>query len=547
MTNKKNPIRFIPLGGFGEIGMNCLAVHADRQILIIDCGVLFPVEPRLGIETIHASFTYLTQHADEVVGLVATHGHEDHIAAIPFLLQEISIPIYAGSYTNGLLRARLLEYENIKKPELINIFPEVRINIGDFIITPLQMPHSTEDNFALTIEWRQQRIFHTSDFKLNRFSSEQASIVQRLTEVGPVDIMITDSTGALVSNDAGDEHTLIESIGGLVQNADGRVFIALFSSNVQRIRTFLQIARNTGRKLVMSGKSVINHYTIARETNIIPSTDAAIIPARKANQFKENELLILMSGTQGESRSALGRYAAGLHAQFTPSNTDTVILSSRFIPGNELQISQTISRLMEQNVTVYHSNNREDIHVSGHGSKNEIRDAMKAVNPKALLPAHGTYEHLQATAEIAREAGIKNILVAVNGDVITLTQGSLSITDKVDTGRIFIENSRPVPEEVLKARRKIGNCGVLALWITIRSDGNSVFNADVRAQSLGVIPQDALDEARDKLKKIVKDTLSESSPKHPNLEQQIKITVRRYLRQTFKRSPVFLIDIRRQD
>ncbi|MBN2718174.1 MAG: ribonuclease J [Deltaproteobacteria bacterium] len=543
MTLPDSSIQFIPLGGFGEIGMNCMAICASNQILIIDCGVLFPAEPRLGVDTIHASFDFLLEHEKAIAGLVATHGHEDHIAAIPFLLQKINVPVFAGAYTNGLLRVRFTEFDNLNPTVLTNIYPGKPFQIGPFAIEPLQMPHSTVDNFALLISCSGHRIFHTSDFKLNLHSSNPGQLIKKLESLRPVDVMISDSTGALESSDAGDESALEESIGALVESAPGRVFIALFSSNVRRIRTFIKIAQRTGRKLVMSGKSVLNHYAIARDTGIIPAADGTVIPVQKAHHFSNSELLILMSGTQGESRSALGRFAGGRHAQFNANDTDTVILSSRFIPGNELQISQTISRLMTQGVTVYHSNNRDDIHVSGHGSRNEILAAIEAVRPNALLPAHGTYEHLKATALIAQHAGINSTIIATNGDVVTFANGSLSITDTIDAKKIHIEKNVSIPDEVLRMRRNAGNQGVVALWITIEKSATGDQTVNVRQQSTGVVSDDLFSSSATEIERIVKDTVKENSSSHQDMAQHIKIAVRKLFRQTYKRNPVFMIDV----
>ena len=543
MTSHNNLIQFIPLGGFGEIGMNCLVIRANAKILIVDCGVLFPAEPRMGVDTIHASFEYLLHHRKKICGLVATHGHEDHIAAIPFLLNQIDVPIYAGAYTNGLLRSRFNEFENLNQPQLITIQPGIPFQIGEFSVTPLKMPHSTEDNFALVIDWRGQRIFHTSDFKLNMNSkAEKRHLIEELKAIQPVDVMVTDSTGALESTDAGDEAALKGSIGELVNSAPGRVFIALFSSNIQRIETFIRIAKSSGRKLVMSGRSVLNHFAIAKEAGIISSAEDIVVPAQKAHLFHDDELIILMSGTQGESRSALGRFAANKHAQFTPGGTDTVILSSRFIPGNELQISQTISRLMAQQVTVFHSNNRDDIHVSGHGSKNEIRMAMEAVSPKVLLPAHGTFEHMKATANIASELGIPT-LVAVNGDTVSFTEGDISISNRTDVGRVFIENGKPVPDEVLKDRRKIGSCGVIVLWVTLVHPEQSEDKPDVtvRQHSAGVVPDSEYQRIAPEIVRIVQDTVYECAVTHPQLAQQIRTAVRKFMRKEFRRNPIIVI------
>ncbi|MBN2529881.1 MAG: ribonuclease J [Deltaproteobacteria bacterium] len=524
--------------------MNCLAINACDETLIVDCGVLFPAEPRMGIDTIHPDFTFLLKGQKKIVGLVVTHGHEDHIAAIPYLLRDLNIPVFAGKYTIGLLSSRLAEFDNISHSQLSQISPEIPFKRGGFTITPIQMPHSTIDNLALVIECAGQRLFHTSDFKLSVTQpDEHDTLIRQLQRIKPIDLMITDSTGALEKKDAGDEDSLLENIGALVSNATGRVFVALFSSNVQRISTLVKVARQTNRKLILNGRSVLNHYAVARETGRMPDAVDVVVPVEKMHHFCNNQLLIIMSGTQGESRSALGRFAANRHSQFTAEDTDTVILSSRFIPGNELQISQTISRLMAQKVVVFHANNCSDIHVSGHGSQNEIKTAIETVAPRALLPAHGTYEHLQKVAEIARQTGIPHTLVATNGDVVTFFKGQLAIHERIESGRVYIDNVRPVSDTVLKERRKLGNKGIYIVWI--QSGGNGKFKSEIQIaqKSAGVMEETEFNRIAPLVERKIRDTVAEFRITHPDIKRLVKIATRRIIRKESRRDPVFVVEI----
>lgn len=546
MKSTNNRVQIVPLGGFGEIGMNCLAIETDEELLIIDCGVLFPSEPRLGVDTIHPDLTYLIQQREKIVGLVATHGHEDHIAGIPYLLEQLDIPIFSGAYTIGLLRSRLTEFPELGNVSMTVISDDQPFQLGSFSITPLTIPHSTIDNFALLLEYQNCRIFHTSDYKLNaKNNAQQQTLLTRLKRLRPVDIMITDSTGALETEDADDEDSLIKPIRDLVLEAPGRVFVALFSSNIERIRNLTAIAEQTGRKLAMSGRSVLNHFHIAKSAGKLPSADHVIIPQQKIHQFKDDKLIILLSGTQGESRSALGRLAANRHSQFTASHTDTVILSSRFIPGNELQIAKTISHLMEQHVTVYHHHNRSHIHVSGHGSRNEILSAIKAVSPKNVLPAHGTYEHLQATEQIAIEAGITNTIVATNGDVVQYQDETLQRLGNVPSGKIFIENQKSIHESLLKDRNRMGNNGLYALWITIPSE-NKHHAIRVRQQCIGVVQPFELEPLFERVVTIIHTTIDAAQRDgslYQNVAQQIKTAIRKHVRTELRKNPTFMIEI----
>lgn len=546
MHSPSTQIRIVPLGGFGQIGMNCLAIEISNQILVVDCGVLFPNEPKLGVDTIHPSFAYLLEKREQIVGLVATHGHEDHIAAIPYLLEQLNIPIFAGAYTIELLKARLCEFPHIGNVEFTIIDADEPFNIQDFRITPIAIPHSTIDNFGLVIEHGKQRIFHTSDYKLDVYSpGYNSNILQKLRTIRPIDLMITDSTGSLETEDAGNEDHLIDNIGLLVQNAPGRVFVALFSSNITRIRNLAKVANNTGRKLAMSGRSVNNHFSIAQKTGNIESFGNVVIPINKTSHFRNDQLLILLSGTQGESRSALGRFAANRHGDFSVQNSDTVILSSRFIPGNELQIARTISRLMEQNVTVFHRNNQPNIHVSGHGSKNEIRTVMDTVCPKAVLPAHGTYEHMHATQKIANQAGIANTIVARNGDIVLFDHGQLRIETSVPHEKVFIENGKSLHESVLKERRMLCNNGVFFIHLCLTHTSPPKLTKLLQ-HCLGVVSPGEISMLYEQTKQTIVQTLKSTEkrpPLHPDWTQILKTALRKQIRTEHKRNPFFIIEI----
>ncbi|MBN2802162.1 MAG: ribonuclease J [Deltaproteobacteria bacterium] len=543
-------VRLVPLGGFGQIGANCLTIEIDKRILVVDCGVIFPSEPKSGVEIKHPPFDYLVDKKEDIAAIVITHGHEDHVGALPFLLSELDIAVFTDRYTSKIIASRLEEY-NIDKKHLINIIePEQSIDAGGFKITPFYIPHSINGNFAFFATRNGVGFFHSSDFKLNVTQNKSsAKLIKKIEnfsrENAPVNLMITDSTGALEDEPAGSEAEVKDAIDTIVKNYRGRVFVVLFSSNVERINNLGSIARKYGFKLVLSGKSVVTNYYRAVEHKICDSYDDILISENDAGKYPLDKMLLLLSGTQGEKRSSLGRLAFNNHSKMSVQPGDTVVFSSRFIPGNEINISKAINALLEQGAEVLHTKNSEsNIHVSGHGSINEIETLIKLIRPENVLPAHGTFEFMSRVDKLCSSLDI-NSLVLKNGECAFLTDGKLEKSDCViNSGKVSrCSGGFIIDESVLSERKKIGTTGVVSINVFLPADLENLVK--IAVDSLGLFSLDLKAQKHIEIVSLVNSVLEKNTMNEIlKLKKVIFTEVRRYVKsQTgFKASVIISIE-----
>ncbi|MCP4604110.1 MAG: ribonuclease J [Proteobacteria bacterium] len=548
MGPQDNSFSVVALGGLGEIGMNCLVVEAAGKLLIVDCGAMFSSEG-LGIDMIHPGFDFLANRRDDIEGVVLTHAHEDHIAGIPFLLRELDVQVYGAVYSLGLLREKMKEFDQSIKPVSHQINPGGRVEIGPFQVKTFPMPHSIIENTGLVIDTPGGRILHTGDFKLNLKAPDRgAEVLARLNAAaeGRVDLMLTDSTGSEEEEVAGEETEVAAALDALVQSAAGRVFVAIFSSNAHRLESVLETARRYDRRVALCGRSVQTHSRVAEESGVLKIPPGVTIPLDKAADLPRNRILIVASGTQGEARSALGRLAEDSHHLLRVEKDDLVILSSRFIPGNELAIGRVIDRLHRLGARVVHRGIQRDIHVSGHGSRQEIRQAIEAVAPRCLMPVHGTYRHLVACASLAREVGVKNILIAADGQTVRCGPDGISLVNEyVPTHRVFIDGGTGLSENAIRDRRVLGSHGVLV--VTLKTDASGVLGEDVDVIARGVTKDEALpwltEQIKDKVRSIV-DNVDVPDRKEPDRYRNlIRSGLRKYLMKLISREPYVLVSI----
>jgi len=492
VSSSRDVIRIAALGGFGEIGMNCLTIETEGRILVVDCGVMFPPRDVLGVDVIHPLFEYLVTRQADIEGLLLTHGHEDHVAGVPYLLRELDLKVFGGAYTLGLVRNRLEEFEPDRRMDAREIAPGSSVGLGPFEIGCFPMPHSIIDNFGLRIETAAGTILHTGDFKLGvRGQDEGKRALDQLASMSDgVDLMISDSTGAEEEEPAGEERDVAEALSGLVRAAEGRVFVAIFASNVKRLERIIEVARSHGRRVALCGRSVHAHARVAARIGALDLPSDTIVPVEEVAGLPRREVVAVVSGTQGEHRSALGRLAADAHRDLHVDPGDLVVLSSRFIPGNEIAISAMIDSLLRLGARVVHRGNQPGIHVSGHGSRREIRAAIEAVGPRAFLPAHGTQRHLAAAAQMAREVGVRSTAVARDGQVVRLQDGRLTIEDSsVPVRRVYVDGGVGLPENAIRDRTLLGSRGVLfAAWI---ADDDGMVRGEVSVIARGVMADEA--------------------------------------------------------
>ena len=489
-------LRFIPLGGLGEVGMNCSVLDCGDTVIVIDCGIGFTnVE---GAETMHPDFGWF--EGRNVDAVFITHGHEDHIGALPFLLRSVKAPVYAPPYAAALIKDRLSEHPSI----VADIRPSPagsHLAIGEVRVERFAVHHSIADATGLIIHTRQGTIVHTGDFKIEKKpTTGQRFDEDRLREVGDagVRLLLSDSTGANVDDRSRLENDAEESLGAAVAEAEHRVVVSTFSSNLFRLRAALRVARDCGRKVCMIGRSMHRHTETALTLGLLPALDDLLLSAEAAAQLPRDEILIIASGTQGEHRSALARLARDEHPSMHLQRGDTVILSSRAIPGNELAVFDVVDRFKRRGLRVISRETHPAIHASGHAGREEQREMLRLLRPQAFVPVHGTYHLMERHAELACEEAVDEIVVIENGTVLDISTAALQIVGTVPVGRVHLDSDEPIARSVVRERRAMGAAGVVSVAVAVRSGrlrrfprvvSRGVFNPSNRSEAERTVAQ----------------------------------------------------------
>ena len=406
-------LRLIPLGGLGEIGMNCMVIECDERAVIVDCGVTFPSrEP--GVDLIHPDFGYIQEHRDRLDAILITHAHEDHIGALPYLLPLVpGVPVYGPPYALKHIERRLEEHG--LKADLRPTQPGQSFGVGPFEVEPVRVNHSIPDSTALILRTPAGVVVHSGDFKIEREPVDGQSFgLERLKRAGDegVRLLLSDSTNIDVEGRAGEEQVVVDTFDAIVRDAKQRVCVAIFASNVHRINALFAAAKKHRRKVCLLGRSLDNHATVSKELGILGNVDALLVSPEMARSIPRDELIIVATGTQGEDRAALGRIARGDHRHMRLEAGDLVVLSSRVIPGHEQQVFDLINSLERQGVQVMHRRTRQGIHVSGHACKEEQRELMQAVRPRAFLPVHGTLYHMRLHGVVQARGGPMEVQIS---------------------------------------------------------------------------------------------------------------------------------------
>jgi ribonuclease J len=548
-TKENSDLRIIPLGGLGEIGLNMTVYEHGDDIIIVDCGLMFPEPSMLGIDLVIPDISYLRENADRVRGIFLTHGHEDHIGALPFVLPEIPVPIYGTALTLGFVRGKLKEYDLESLIELRVVKPRTIVDIGNFAVEFIRVAHSIVDGCALAIRSLEGTVIHTGDFKL-----DQTPVDGELTDLATLSRYGEEGVLALLSDSTNVERegfTLSESLVGDAFNeifplCPGRIIVAAFSSNIHRVQQVVEAAERSGRKVLLNGRSMLTNVQIARELGYLRIPDNLLVELKDLPNLPKNQVCMITTGSQGEPMSGLTRIAMDDHKQIKLEQGDTVILSSRFIPGNEKTISDLINHLYRRGAEVYHEKVSE-VHVSGHASQEELKLMLNLVRPRFFTPIHGEYRHLVKHSKLAQKVGIpaERCLLAVNGDIITFSNGTGQISGTVESGRVFVDGKGigDVGNIVLKDRKHLSQDGMVIVIIAInQTTGEFIYGPDIVTR--GFVFEDESQEFLDETRKIVLDTLA-----GVNLEvladlNEVKLEVRRVLRKffnkTIERRPVIL-------
>jgi ribonuclease J len=472
-------LRITPLGGLGEVGKNLMVYELGDELVVVDAGLAFPRDEHLGVDLVLPDFTYLREHRGRIRAVLLTHAHEDHVGALPYLLREVTVPeVWGTRLTLGLLQSKLDEHGLLHAAELREAIPEDgAVQIGSFRAEFVRMAHSVPDTVAIVLEAGGLRVLHTGDYKLDHTPVDGLRTdVGRLAEIGNrgVDLLLGDSTNAERPGVTGSERLVGEAFRQIIPVREGRVLVASFASNVHRMQQAIDVAVETGRKVCVIGRSMRKNVNIARNLGYLEAPEDTFIRPPELEELAPHEAMILCTGSQGEPMSALTRIAYNDHPTVTVERGDTVILSAKPVPGNELRVHDTINRLAKSGAEVLHQE-IAPVHVSGHGNSEEIRTILGLVRPKAVMPVHGEFRMLAAHAKLAREAGVPagSIVLAENGTVVELDERGPRVVDTVETGVTFVDGLGvgDVRDVALRDRRHLSEHGVLIVVATIGTNG----------------------------------------------------------------------------
>ncbi len=465
-------LRILPLGGLGEIGKNCMVLECDGEAIMVDCGVTFGGR-EFGVDVTHPAFDWLHQYRGKLRGVVLTHGHEDHIGAVPYLLRELDVPVYGPPYAMSLLRNREDEHPVLHHAQLKVVEPGAAIAFGPFQVSPIRVTHSIIDATALAIATPSGMVVHTGDFKIDDGDfGGQSFDMESFRALGKqgVDLLMSDSTNIEREGTTVRERDVHAQLERDISNARGAVFVGLFSSNTARMDALGKIAERTGRKLVLMGRGMRNHAGIARQHKHLSWSESRVWPEERVAEVPREKLLILCTGTQAEPGGALGRLGSGSHRYLDVRDGDTVLFSSRVIPGHEPEVDAMIDALIRRGARVLTPNTSNERHASGHAHRSEQAQMLELCAPRSFLPLHGRLRHLMLHAELAREHGSEACVIE-NGTEAQLTRLSLSVGGSFSSGQVQTWSTRAVAPALVSERRAMGFGGVVVVGIRVRNGG----------------------------------------------------------------------------
>ena len=545
--NKAGKLKVIPLGGLEQIGMNITAIEYEDSIIVVDCGLAFPTDDMLGIDLVIPDVTYLKQNISKVKGFVITHGHEDHIGALPYILQQVNVPVYGTKLTIGLINNKLKEHNLLKNTKRKVVKHGQSINLGCFRVEFIKINHSIVDACALAIFSPAGILLHTGDFKIDYTPvfGEPADL-QRLAELGKKGVlgMLCESTNATKPGFTMSERTVGKTFDTIFnEHKNNRILVATFASNVDRVRQIINSAYKYGRKVVIEGRSMVNVIGTATELGYIKIPEGTLIDIDQLKNYKPEQTVVITTGSQGEAMAALSRMASGLHKKISIRPKDVVILSSHPIPGNEKAVANVINELSMKGADVIH----EDTHVSGHACQEEIKLMYSLIKPKYAIPIHGEYHHRMANKSIALDMGIpkENIIMMNSGDVIELCEESWHNAGRVQAGGILVDGLGvgDVGNIVLRDRQNLAQNGIIIIVLTLEKySGQLLAGPDIVSRGFVYVreSEDLMGEAR----KVVLDAVEDCLYHHVNDWGKIKNIIRDslsdFLWKKMKRNPMIL-------
>ena len=543
-----NKVKIIPLGGLHEIGKNLTVVEYRDDIIIIDCGMTFPEDEMLGIDVVIPDVTYLENNKHKIRGLVLTHGHEDHIGAIPYVLRKLDLDIYGTGLTIGLLENKLKEHR-LSKDKLHVVNAGDVVKLGKMEVEWINVNHSIPDACALAIKTPLGYVYHSGDFKVDFTPISGKPInLTRIAEIGEKGViaMIGESTNVLRPGYTMSESKVGETFNRLFQNLqDNRIIIATFASNVHRVQQIINSAEKYGRKVVLSGRSMVNVTETARRLGQFRVKKDTFVDIRDMDKYDDSEIVLITTGSQGEPMSALTRIAYGEHRKIQLTPNDAIILSATPIPGNENAVTKVINRLLERGAKVIYETLSE-IHVSGHACQEELKLILSLVKPKYFIPAHGEVRHLMKHAKIATQMGMseENIFIMENGNCLEISQKEAKLVGDVPSGNILVDGLGvgDVGNIVLRDRRHLSEDGLIIVVITITKEGKVVSGPDIISRGFVYVreSEDLIEDAKNVVRKILNDDSRDNLKDWNGLKSDIRDNLRSYIFKNTKRNPMIL-------
>ena len=546
----QDKLRLVPLGGLGEFGMNCMALRWQDDIIVVDAGLMFPEEELLGVDIVVPDISYLTENRDKVKAILLTHGHEDHIGGLPWILSELNVPVYGTEFTLALVEGKLDEHRLLDDADLIEMIPGKRFTLGPFSIMPIRVTHSLVDCVALAIHTPVGVVLHTGDFKIDLSPPDgKAFDLQAFADLGKnggVLALLQDSTNVDRRGWTPSEKAVRPRLDEVFAQTRKKLFFSCFSSSITRIGVAIELAQKHGRKVAVIGRSMDNSTEIAQDLGYLKIPSGLMINPGQIKEHAADKVLILISGTQGEPMSALSRAAVNNHKFAKIDAGDTVLMSSRVIPGNEKSIYRVIDHLERRDANVIHDDGTNGlIHVSGHGSQEELKLMINLVHPKFFIPVHGDYRHLKRHVELALSTGIpEKAILLEDGDILELSKDTATKNGKVTTGRVCIDSGGSidvVEDVIIRDRQHLSEDGIILPIIALNKRSGKIEGPpEIVMRGFAVDDPQVLSEARNIVQRTLENSSVEERQDYGVMKEKIRNDLKRFIQKSTSRRPLIM-------
>ena len=545
----KKSIKVVPLGGLGEIGMNMMCIEFGKDAIIVDCGVQFADPSLPGVDVLIPNFEYIRSSKLNVRAVILTHGHEDHIGALPYFLYEKKVPVFGSRFTIELLKHKLGEFALLENTELNEVTDGGRVSIGPFDVEFIRMSHSIADALGLCIRTPMGTIVHTGDFKIDPHPADgRTTDMERFKKIGKegVLLLMSDSTNVDVPGKSKSESSIRDGIDELMKQSEGWFVLSSFASHIPRIQQVIELSIANKKRVFVVGRTMVQNLGLAKRLGYIEYPEALLIQERELKRLARRNVVILSTGSQGESRSALARMANNEHKQLVLEKGDSVVMSSRMIPGNEKSIYHVINQLYRRGAEVFTSTG-SDIHVSGHAYKEDLREMLLALKPRYFIPVHGEYRHLVHHVALAREIGMRDrdAILVENGEPVLITEDGARKLQPIDATKVAVDgvDAVSIESDAIKDRRKLSDAGILMVGLTLDGDAGELTQKPV-FKSRGIAPEARMQEIlpilRSAVTKAINKKLRNPRVKVSELEEEARLTARRVIQDELDKKPMVL-------